>query len=774
MIKNLFIGALRHLYRNQRFSAVNFAGLLTGFIASFYLASYIYHETTFDTHHPDVENTYRLLSYEEDGSGSTLSAINYLPVAGFIRHDVPEVREMTRVKIERDPLMRIGDAVFTEKNFIWADDNLFDFFKIRFIHGSADKALAGPNSIVLTENRAVKLFGSNNPVGQVMFVDTLLMTVTGVMADMPDNTHLSPDIIGSLSTHKHLDDPWRHQGYLYLKLNVQSAPEEVASKITSATSDKIWWLKTSPSFRLQKMKDVHLHSSGIVGSPAPSDIKYLYIFGVVGLILICSTAFNYISLSVASFSVRAREIVMRKVLGANKKILILQPLMECLILSAVAALVAILILILMLPHINTLLHIQLSADFLLGLPNVLILLSVFLLLFSVSGAYPAIAISRFSPLSRSRNSKLPTDNIFIRKTLITVQFMIAIILTVSLVAIYKQLQYLGQRKLGFEKEQVVVLKTPKFNEINSTVMKNKLRQLAGISHVTIAMGTPFSGGFIASQKTEERSFNMSEFLVDEDYIRTLGVNIIEGRDFMPNDSRSVIINESMVHAMNWDHPLGQKLNGMQGKDMVVIGVVQDFQLNDPYIPIRPVMLSLGKKYTSNLLVRLDTKNLHNTIARISDQWKATEPNHPLEYSFLDEEFNALYKSELQFKNLSGIFCGIAILIACLGLYAFIAYSTQQRTKEIGIRKVLGASLFNVLALLNKDLLKLLGIAFLLATPIAWYVVHRWLEDFAYRIGISWSFFAGAGLVTMLIALATVSFQSLKAALMNPAESLRME
>jgi putative ABC transport system permease protein len=356
----------------------------------------------------------------------------------------------------------------------------------------------------------------------------------------------------------------------------------------------------------------------------------------------------------------------------------------------------------------------------------------------------------------------------------TVQFTIAIILMVSLIAIHKQLQFLGQRKLGFEKEQVLVLKTPKFNEINSTVMKNRLRQLTGISDVSIAIGTPFDGGFITSQKSEEQSFSMSEFLVDEDYIRTLGINIIEGRDFMPSDSNSVIVNESMVHAMSWDQALGQKLSGIQGKDMVVIGVAQDFHLNDIYTPIRPVMLSLGKKYTNNLLVRLDTKDLPSTIAQISDQWKDTEPNHPLEYSFLDEEFNALYKSEMQFKNLSGIFAGIAILIACLGLYAVVAYSAQQRTKEIGIRKVMGATISNVVSLLTKDFLKLLVIAFLIAIPIAWYVIHRWLEDFAYRIGISWWFFVGAGLMTMLIALATVSIQSIKASLMNPVDSLRSE
>jgi putative ABC transport system permease protein len=392
----------------------------------------------------------------------------------------------------------------------------------------------------------------------------------------------------------------------------------------------------------------------------------------------------------------------------------------------------------------------------------------------ISGAYPAFAISRFLPLTGLRNSKLPTSKIFIRKTLMTAQFIIAIILMVSLIAIHRQLEFLGQFKLGFEKEQVLVLKTPRFHEIKSTVMKNRLLQLSGVSHVSIAIGTPFGGGFITSHKTDELSFNLSEFVVDKDYVGTLGINIIEGRDFMPSDSNSVIINESMVHAMNWDQPLGQKLSGIQGKDMVVIGVAQDFHLNDIHTPTRPVMISLGKKYTNNLLVRLDTKDLSTTIAQISDQWKDTEPNHPLEYSFLDEEFNTLYKSEMQFKNLSGIFSGIAILIACLGLYAFMAYSAQQRTKEIGIRKVMGATISNVVTLLSKDFLKLFLIAFVIATPIAWYVMHRWLEDFAYRIGISWWFFAGAGLMTMLIAVGTVTFQSLKAALMNPVDSLRSE
>jgi putative ABC transport system permease protein len=328
--------------------------------------------------------------------------------------------------------------------------------------------------------------------------------------------------------------------------------------------------------------------------------------------------------------------------------------------------------------------------------------------------------------------------------------------------------------LGFEKEQVLVLKTPKFDELNVTVLKNRLQQLTGVSHVSAAVGTPFGGGVLSTLKVGEQLHKLSEFIVDEDYVGALGLNLLQGRDFVASDSNRVIVNETMVETMAWDQALGQKIRGVLGNDLEVIGVVMDFHLNDTHAPVHPVMITLGKQYTSNLLARLDTRDLAYTLGQVSDQWKQVEPNHPLEYYFLDEQFDELYKSEIQFKDLSGVFSGIAVLIACLGLYGFIAFSVQQRIKEIGIRKVMGAPVAGIVMLLSSDFLKLIGIAFVVATPIAWLLMHHWLEDFAYRIDLDWWMFAVAGLAAVGIALITVSFQAIKAALMNPVESLRSE
>jgi putative ABC transport system permease protein len=697
-----------------------------------------------------------------------------MPIADFIDGNVPEVREIARVKLEPGPHLRIGNRLFTEKNFIWADQSLLDFFKIEVIYGSSKSALIKPNSIVLSAKRAKALFPDQNAVGQLMFVDTLLFTVTAVMADMPDNVHLRPEMIGSLSTFNDLSDPWKHQGYLYLKLRDQSAATAVASKINSALRDKIWWLQTPPSFELQGVADIHLHSSEVVASPASSDIKYLYVFAVIGLILVLSTAFNYVSLSIATLSSRNREIAVRKVLGAGKGNLMMQPLSECFILSLLAAVTAAGTLYLILPYVNMWLHIELGSDFVFGFNSVFIFCAVFLLVFFLSAAYPSLAIAHFAAKGPSIADRRPTDKALLRKILITAQFMIAMVLMVSLVAIRKQLDYLGERKLGFDKEQIVVLKTSAFDDLNTSVIKNGLLQIPAVSDVTVCTGTPFGGGFITTEKTSGSSFEVSEFMVDDDYIRTLGMVVVTGRDFTSSDSSDVIVNEALVREMNWDHPIGQRISALSGKDMTVIGVVKDFHLNDPHLPVRPVVLSLGKKYTNNLLVRLDTKDLSASIAQILDQWKKLQPNHPLDYSFLNEEFNALYKSEMQFKNISGVFCAIAIFIACLGLYAYTAYSTQQRTKEIGVRKVLGASLPNILVLIGKDFIQLLMIAFVMCVPIAWYVIDRWLEAFPYRVGVSWSFFVGAGLTTTVIALVTVSIHSIKAALVNPVDSLRSE
>ncbi len=774
MIINSFRHAFRYLFKNRLFTGVNFIGFLVGFTASFYLASYIYHESTFDSYHTEVENTFRLISTQQNGENGTLqSAKNFLPVAELIT-DVPEILGVTRVQVDPEVTVSRGEDVFVEKNFVWADENLFDFFNVEFLQGSPDRALTDPSSVVLTAHTARKIFGVENPMGQLITRDSLELKVTGVIKDFPSQTHFSPDMMAALVTHRDLDNPWTHQGYVYLKLSGASTPSVVASKISSGLESKIWWLKDAPTFGLQNMADIHLHSTGILGTPSPVDVKYLYIFGIIGVILVFSTAFNYITLSIADFSVRTKEVAMRKILGAGSKSLVAQPLIECLILSSMAAVSSVFLLFLFMPYLNAVLETRLTADFILAFPNVLVLLSVFGLLFLASGLYPAMAVSRFLPFARLRDSKLPAGNASLRKSLITVQFMIAMILMVSLLVVQRQLEFLGERKLGFDKEQVVVLKTPRFNAVNTAVMKDRLQQVTGVSYVSSAVNTPFDGGVITSSEHEGKAFNLSGFLVDEDYVGTLGMTLLEGRDLVQTDTGRVIVNEAMVRAMGWQEPLGQRTKGLFGGELEVVGVVKDFHLNDVNIPIHPAMISLGDKYSSNLLVRLDTEDLTSTLSRVADVWKQTEPAHPLEITFLDGQFNRLYKAEMQFRELSSIFSGIAIFIACLGIYGFIAYATQQKTKEIGVRKVMGASAMAILGLVSKDFLQLIGVALLVAIPIAWYMAERWLEDFAFRIEVQWWMFALAGVTALVIALLTVGTHVVKAVLANPVDSLRNE
>ncbi|MGK6350431.1 ABC transporter permease [Parapedobacter sp. DT-150] len=777
MITHTLKTAIRHLWRNRMFSLINLLGLIVGLVSSFCIASYLYHESTYDTMHPDGTNTYRMVASSSwaGNNDKTLSANTFLPITRFIENSVPEIAEIARVKPIGTATLRIGNEVFTEKAFMWADASLLNLLDIHFLQGMPDQALAAPNSAIITQQKASLLFGTTNAMGRVVTVDDQDLTVTGIIAEMPSNTHLKKQLIGSLNTFKNLDDPWAHQGYIYLNLTDQADASNVSKKINAAMAGNVSWVSEPPTYQLQPIRDIHLHSSNIVASPDAVNINYLYIFGIIGAILVFSTSFNYISLSIADFTARAKDFGVKKILGSDKRHLMFQPLMECLLLCGMAALTAVLITLSLLPVVSNLLGSEIDGAFFLSLPNLIVLLSVLLLLSVVSAVYPVLLVIRSHLVNTLRKAHPASGAGFaIRRPLMVVQFAIAMVLVMSVIIIQQQMGYLSSERLGFHKEQVLVLKTPRFSTINAPVMKQQLEQLAGVESTSIGLGTPFGSGI--SHWVEEKdglSYNLSEFFADTDYIQTLGMELLAGRDLLPEDSNKVIVNEAMVRTMGWDEPIGQKAS-LFGEEKEVLAVVRDFQLNNIHAAIHPAVIGLGNQYTNNILVRLKTDDLAQNLLSIENAWKEAEPEHPLEYAFLDDEFDQLFLAEIQFQRLSRVFSFIAILIACLGLYGAIVHAAQQRVKEIGIRKVLGATVAGIVALLSKDFLKLVLIAVVIASPIAWWAMNKWLEDFAYRINIQWWMFATAGLVAVVIALATVSWQAIRAAVANPVDSLRDE
>ncbi|SEL53146.1 ABC transporter permease [Parapedobacter koreensis] len=779
MITHTFKIAIRHLWRNKTFSLINLSGLVVGLVSSFCIATYLYHESTYDSVHPDGANTFRMVSSNEwiGENDKTLSASTFLPVTQFIESNIPEITEIARVKPVGTAVLRMGTEVFTKSAFMWADASLLQLLDIQFLQGDPNQALSAPNAVIITQKEANRLFNTEDPMGQVITINDQDLTVTGVIANMPSNTHLKKDLIGSLNTFKNLDNPWSHQGYIYLRLAAQTDPAQVTKKINAAMAGNVSWLSEPPTYQLQPIRDIHLHSTHIQASPEAVDIKYLYIFGIIGAILVFSTSFNYISLSISDYAARVKDFGMKKILGSDKRQLIFQPLMECLLLCSVAAFSAVLITLSALPVINGLLGSSIDREFLLSLPNLAVLLIVLLLLLTVSAIYPVVLVIRSRPIATLSKAPVVSHVGFpIRKPLMVFQFAIAIALVLSVIVIQQQMDYLSSERLGFTKEQVLVLRTPRFNKLNAPLMKQRLLQLAGVTHASVSTGTPFGGGFINGSKEEKDgvSYSLSEFIADPDFVQTLDMELLAGRNLLPTDSNRVVVNEALVRTMGWDEPIGQRTGQGLGGDKEVVGVVRDFQLNNIRTAIHPTIISLGDEYVYTIIVRLQTKNLAQNLASIGAVWKETAPEHPLEYEFLDEQFEELFKSETQFQQLSKVFSFIAILIACLGLYGAIVHAAQQRVKEIGIRKVLGASVSGIAALLSKDFVRLVLIAIVIASPIAWWAMNTWLEDFAYRIAIEWWMFAAAGLAAMVIALATVSWQAIRAAVANPVESLRDE
>lgn len=768
--------AVRHLWRNRLFTSINITGLVLGFISTFCISSYLLYENSYDHTHPDVEQSYRLISGEENGKlrDKSLSAYNFLPVTDLIAGKIPGVDNIVRVQPVNNTTLKVDNNIFVEKNMVWADAGITKLIDIRFLTGSPEKSLTEPNSAIISRSEAIKLFGDKEATGKMFSVNENTLKVTGVYNDMPATNHLRKDIIASINTLKKLEDPWSHQGYVYLKLSKSADPKSVAAKINGLTKGNLWWITDSPEYSLQPVRDIHLHSDNIAASPDAVNIRYLYIFGVIGILMILCTAFNYVSLALADFTERNKEFGIKNILGSGRWPLVLQPLAECFTLYMVSAVIAAAISISLLPYINNLFNTEINITFFFSLPNMAMLGAVVIVMLVLSALYPLLLISRTNAISVFQKTvSLWKVHLPIRRPLIVMQFTVAIGLVFAVIVIQKQMHLLGKENLGFTKEQVVILKSPQFGTVNAQLISQKLKTLSGVSNASVAIGSPFGGGLIVTMEKDNKPYNVSIFNADENYISTLGMEILKGDNLAPGDSSYVIVNEAMVKTMGWKNPLGQKTDVL-GKTKEVKAVVRNFQMSNIHLPANPALISIDKEYLYSILVRLKTDQITQAIDEIKKVWKEVAPAYPVEYSFLDEEYQRLYFSEIRSQQLSTLFSAIAIIIACLGLYGSVMHVARQRIKEIGIRKVMGASAGNIAVMLSSDFFKLITIAFLIAAPVAWYAMHEWLADFAGRIEIRWWMAGIAGLTVALLALVTISFQAVKAAMANPVKSLRTE
>jgi len=792
MIRNYIKIALRNLYRQKGFTLLNISGLAIGMTAGFLVLLYVNFELSYDNMHNKGDSIYRVVATLDTPSEKIDAGVTSWAVGPNIEKEFPEILKFSRVLNEQFTFVR-DDAKFLEENVILADSAFFEIFDFELIKGDKNKSLQNPYSLVISETIATKYFGNNNPIGQNMVVEDFdnLAIVTGVMKDIPENSHIQADIIVSMITYTGApstrDEQWsNYRASLYVLTADGTNPKSLETKfpdfLEKRTGDEMRESKMFATLFLEPFKDVYLKSDR--GSSISGSINNVYVFSIIGIFILLIASINFINLATARSVERAKEVGIRKVIGADKNQLAFQFIGESIILCTIAFFVAVGLTSLGLPYFNELAGKTVSAGVFAEPINILYLFLLAMAIGAIAGIYPAIVLSSFKPISVLKGGfSTGTKGVLLRKSLVVVQFTISIALIIGTIVIYNQMRFMQNQDLGFNKEHTIVIPTEAGS--SQDALRTSFTQIPGVKGTALASSVPGTGNSAAYSEIENQQgdlqiANLDLYFVNEDYIQQLGMEIIAGRgfsrDFASDSSKAMIINEKAVSLLGYakaQDAIGANYQ-QWGSNGEVIGVVKDFNYTSLQDEISPLTMRLDPTQTDIITVKIEANNTIQTLASIESTWQSMKPGDPFEYYFLDELFNNQYQAEEQFEDLFLSFALLAIFISCLGLLGLAAYSTIQRKREIGIRKIVGASVSSIINLLSKEFIKLVAIAFVISAPIAWYLMHSWLEDFAYKIDIKWWMFVVAGLGSMVIALVTVSFQAIKAATSNPVKSLRTE
>lgn len=734
------------------------------------------------------------MEYAVNGTVNKGNYTSTYVMPSFVR-SFPEVETGVRMS-QNKTIVKYDDKLFTEKKFLYADSTFFSLFSFKLLKGNPNTVLASPKMVVVTASTAKKYFGNEDPVGKILQIGSigLELQVTGVTEDCPSNSQIKYDFIASFSTlgAAQKETYWEANYTTYLLLKNKTSIASLQAKITPFMKKEMASHISGNdylTYELEPFKKIHLHSL-YEGFEPNNSITYIYIVAAIALLILLIACFTYINLSTARSIERAKEVGIRKVAGAFKKQIFWQFISESLIIAVLALVLSLIIAALILPGFNQLADRQLAVSSLFTPYIAGIALLIILCLSMFAGSYPALILSGFQPIKVLKGSfKTSSSGLWLRKSLIVFQFIITVFLITSTFIIQSQLNYLQNKNLGYNREHILIFPLDqKMNTIISTI-KSEFKNTPGIASVsrTVFDPTNIKGGYTMTKPgaASGTSNAVTANPVDEDFIKTAGIKIIAGTDLTAQDIKDVtpgsnkifhfILNESASKEMGWTprEAIGQKMSLGDDRPGTVKAVVKDFHFSSLHNPIKPLVL-FPDTYGSVLMVKLSGNNLTNTISSLENKWKTLVPHRPFEYTFLDENYNKLYSAELRLGKVLNIFAGIAVLLACLGLFGLSAYAIQQRTKEIGVRKVLGASVTNIALLVSNQFIRLVIIAFVIAAPLAWFVMNKWLQDFTYRINISWLIFALTGIIILLIAILTVSFQSVKAALSNPVKSLRTE
>jgi putative ABC transport system permease protein len=806
MIRNYIKTAYRSLTKNKVFTAINVLGLVLGLATCLIIVFYVADELSYDRYNVNAGRIYRVNEDLKLGDNKVQYAVCMPPLAQTLKNDFPDVENAVRLKRVGGMHVKKGNESLFENNALFSDPSLFDIFTLPIIYGNKATALTDPNTVVITESTAKKYFNRTDVVGKNLVINSnQVFKVTAVIQDIPVQSHFRADFFISMASFPDSRSmEWLRSDYNTYVLMRQGADHKKLEAQFPAFLRKYSGgqiqeeLKMSYGkfeqggsyFRMNMMPltDIHLHSNQTGELAANGTEEYVYIFSAIGIFILLIACVNFMNLSTARSANRAREVGIRKVLGSARKYLVFQFLAESIMIALVAVIIALFAVAILLPAFNHFADKNIAFNFQTLTWLAPVVLAAVIIIGCLAGIYPAFFLSAFQPIDVLKG-KISTGfkGGRLRSFLVVFQFSISIILIAGTLVIYNQLNYIQNRDLGYNRNQILTIQNTFELGDKAKSFRQEVKQLNGVENATLTGFLPTSMNrstaifYKEAMADPKKSIFPQTWTVDEDYVKTLGMKITAGRYFsrqMSSDSNALVINETAAKFLGFNNALNKVIYKSSGgpnptfKPYTIIGVIKDFNFSSLHNNIEPVIMQLGFD-TGNLSIKLQSGNVPTLMAQLQDKWKGYTQAQ-FQYSFMDQDFDAMYRSEQRIGTIFMVFTVLAIAIACLGLFGLAAYAAEQRTKEIGIRKVMGASIMNIAGMLSSDFMKLVGIAIVIASPMAWWGMNKWLQDFAYRVDFHWWILAIAGVTAMLIALVTIGFQAIKAAVANPVKSLRSE
>ena len=804
MLENYLKVTLRSIRKNKSYSALNIAGLAFGLTACFLVGLYIFDELSFDKFHKDSHNIYCIGLHGKLGGQERITASSCPPLAQAMVSSIPGVEEALRINKWSNVVMKCEAKAFTETKVLLVDSNFFEFFSFQLLEGDVNTVLKEPHTMVLSRESAVRYFGNQPAIGKIITVgnDNEPFRITGVAEEAPANSHIQFDMLLSASSDPYMKvGAWTDNGlYSYYRKNPNTSGKDIETKLRDLTIEHVGPI-LEQAFRMdfkgfEKQGNIytyfsyplssnHLYQVDLANSLTPnSDIKYVYIMGVVGLFILLIACINFMNLSTARSASRAKEVGLRKTLGSVRSTLVIQFLSESFVYCFAGTLIAILAVYLVLPSFNMLSGKELTFNSILTPAFLTGIITIFVVVSILAGSYPAFYLTSFKPVDVLKGKvRGGMKSKGIRSSLVVIQFAISITLIISTLVVYNQLNYLQEKNIGLDKQNVMVLRNTSRLGNNRDAFLESLNNHAGITKAsyTNIIFPDINNNTVFRTAGTTQDHLMGTYFVDYNHLDVLEIKLKDGRFFskdFPSDSSACVINEAAVKELGWTDPFSEKLshfdreNGEALTDLNVVGVLEDFNFESFKTKVRPIVIRLKAK-SNNMLIRYEG-NAKEAVATVETLWKKNAVNEPFEYSFLDQKFNDLFKEEQRLAQLFTVMTGIAIFVACLGILGLASFTAEQRTKEIGIRKIMGASVSSVSALLSREFMILVGISFVIASGSAWYIMNTWLSTFAYRITLGPVVFMLGGLIAAAIAWLTVNFHFIKAARSNPSDSLRYE